>query len=195
MRTFLKTFAAPLPLAVLCLDGCAWASSGRGEAGRPGGVRASLCGGFSGCGARASHGGGFSSRGPVAARGARKRRHYSCGTRESLFQGAGPLPGPGRPCSCLDSGFFTTEPPGKPWPGHVWKAWLVFCRMPLNWGIFWICTWRILVISFPCIWSLLHSSPGRPWPCASLHALSIPALTSSYISCSVKMVVHQVSPL
>lgn len=138
MRTFFKNFCLlPLPPRCCYPGRCAWASSGAVRAGASSGVRASLCGGFSGCGARALRVGASAVAGSVAvARGLHKRRHYSCGTRESLLQGAGLFSWTrdGAPVFYLDSGFFC-GPPGKPWPlGHAKGMKLVFCRMPLNWG-------------------------------------------------------------
>ena len=92
-----------------------------------------LWGLFSSCGTQTSHHGGFlvAERGlqstwasVVVARGlsscssrALEHRLSSCGTWAQLLHGTWDLPGPGiKPVSsALASGFFTTEPPGKPY--------------------------------------------------------------------------------
>lgn len=119
VRTFLKNFCLLLRTQRCCaLIAAPGLHSGRGEGGAPPGCAGlslrrllgywshGLCGrglqrrGLSGCGSRAL-----------------KRRHMRpAGTRESLLQGArGSFLDQGwSPVFCLDSGFFTTEPPGKP---------------------------------------------------------------------------------
>ena len=68
---------------------------------------------FSSCGAQASRVGGFSCCGAWAL----EHRLSSCGVWAWLLCGIWDPPGPGiEPMSpALAGGFFTTEPPGKPW--------------------------------------------------------------------------------
>ena len=47
-----------------------------------------------------------------------KHRLHTCGTRASLLHGTEDLPRSGiKPVSCIAAGFFTTEPPEKPFKG------------------------------------------------------------------------------
>ena len=73
----------------------------------------SLCGLFSSCGVRASHCGGFS----CCAAWARASVVGHVGSTAQLLPGTWDLPNPETELMspALADGFFTTEPPGKPW--------------------------------------------------------------------------------
>ena len=86
------------------------------------GARASLRGGFSCWGARALGHAGFAR----CSFGALEHRFSSCGTWAYLLHGMWDLPRSGfEPVSpAFTGGFFTIEPPGKPWDSVIFKNWV-----------------------------------------------------------------------